>query len=581
MITWFFLAALGGLDAYDPQWLALVHYRIRLAGPESEINDPRFFVHPEGRYSPARELQATRESFGQPPETWTNEHTACRFPARYRYLAERQGRADGDAPATRCPALRAFLEATHSESVRLVFASSFLGNPASATGHVFLSVSSDRTRTGLFPLDLAINFAAAERTTEAILAYQLGGLSGGLEARFTAAPFYLKLLEYSRIEQRDLWSYDIRLNTGQVRRLMLHLWELLSVRFDYYFLTDNCAYQLMALLDVALEQPGLADRLSGIVLPVDVIAALSSQPGLLGKPIFHPSPQRRWLALQERLTEQEQAQVACIVNETCDRVSASEAVYFAALLYYESRPDQRMTPAHRRLLLGRARRPRAEARAIDVAQWSPESGHGVHRIQVATTWGEASGLLLGYRRALHDLLDSPAGHTLDGSVELLRLQMEGFFFDRPLIRLREAMLLSMTSLPGGNDWLAWAFDLGLTPMPTDEGFWGLGAALGLGHTWAADRCAFTFFSLAEGHVGGRLEGGFLAPWGVNGGVRYVVNDLGSLLLFDRVLWTHEADFIGHAPSLAARVPLTSAWALDLGARWVPGPGFFAGVSFYP
>lgn len=580
MIAWLILAALGGLDPSDPRWLALVHYQPRLAGPESEISDPRFFLHPEGRYLPEAELLATLQSFEAVASTpWTDEHPPCRFPARYLYVAERQGRTDGLAPAARCPGLRAFLETNPSAALRLVFASSFLGNPASATGHVFLSVSSNARRKGLFPLDLAINFAAVERTTQSILAYQLAGLSGALEARFTVAPFYLKLLEYSRIEQRDLWSYEVRLDETQVRRLMFHLWELLSVRFDYYFLTDNCAYQLAALLDVALDRPELTEQLQGIVLPVQLVEALSSEPDLLGVPTFHPSPQRQLLALEGRLTVQEREQVACIVSERCHPASSGELVHSAALLHYESQPNQRMSPAHRRLLLSRAHRARTEAAAIKVAQLPPESGHGVHRLQVMGSWAdERFGLLVGFRWALHDLLDSPIGHTRDGTVELIRLQMQTSFEGLP--RLREAVLLSMLSLPSGEGWMAWGFDLGLAPLPDESSFVSPGAALGVGHTWGVDRQALTLFGLVEGRVGGGPEHGFLVPWGFNGGLRYSVSDLGSVLLSDRALWTHTTAFIGHSPSLALRLHISPSWALDLGARWIMGPGFLGGFSLY-
>ncbi|HEB02545.1 MAG TPA: hypothetical protein ENI12_04855, partial [Nitrospirae bacterium] len=43
----------------SPQWIALVHYRPRaFGGYESLVDDPLFFLHPEGKRNPQAELEA-------------------------------------------------------------------------------------------------------------------------------------------------------------------------------------------------------------------------------------------------------------------------------------------------------------------------------------------------------------------------------------------------------------------------------------------------------------------------------------------------------------------------------------------
>ena len=50
--------------AEDPQWLALVHYRPAwFGGVRSTIDSDNFFVSPEGKYSPRKELEATIDLF--------------------------------------------------------------------------------------------------------------------------------------------------------------------------------------------------------------------------------------------------------------------------------------------------------------------------------------------------------------------------------------------------------------------------------------------------------------------------------------------------------------------------------------
>ena len=55
------------------------------------VDDPSFFLHPEGHQRPDLELAATLEALYAPPTGSTNEieHAVCRFVARYHWLRER------------------------------------------------------------------------------------------------------------------------------------------------------------------------------------------------------------------------------------------------------------------------------------------------------------------------------------------------------------------------------------------------------------------------------------------------------------------------------------------------------------
>jgi len=67
-------------------------------------------------------------------------------------------------------------------SVSLVYATGYLGNPASYYGHVLLKINSDGdTQTALE--DQAINFGAIIPDNEGMVSYILKGLMGGYESR--------------------------------------------------------------------------------------------------------------------------------------------------------------------------------------------------------------------------------------------------------------------------------------------------------------------------------------------------------------------------------------------------------------
>ncbi|MGT0149952.1 Lnb N-terminal periplasmic domain-containing protein [Vibrio metschnikovii] len=99
----------------------------------------------------------------------------------------------------------------------------------------------------------AINFAAEPEGNDNPALYAMKGLFGFYPGRFTVMPYYRKVREYNDIESRDIWEYPLNLTEQEVERVLLHLWEMQLAEFDYYFLDENCSYQLLALLELARD----------------------------------------------------------------------------------------------------------------------------------------------------------------------------------------------------------------------------------------------------------------------------------------------------------------------------------------
>ncbi|HRY30545.1 MAG TPA: DUF4105 domain-containing protein, partial [Elusimicrobiota bacterium] len=238
--------------ARDISWIRLLHYRRSLLGGwKSQVDGDSFFLSPKGKTQPAGELEATLRAFFQPaPADPQTLHPQCQFPARYAWLKS-QLRFD---PA-RLPEIRnARFEEWHARidpgSVTAVFASSYLNNPASMYGHTFLRVNQAGRKTDEPLTDYCINFAADTPERSGVI-FAAKGLLGAYPGRFTTTPYYMKVQQYNNIESRDLWEYTLSLTPEQTDRLARHLWEFGSTYFDYYFLTENCSYQLLPLLEVA------------------------------------------------------------------------------------------------------------------------------------------------------------------------------------------------------------------------------------------------------------------------------------------------------------------------------------------
>ncbi|MRR37246.1 DUF4105 domain-containing protein, partial [bacterium] len=122
-------------------WEVLLHYRPLGEERESLVDDPRFFLSPQGKISPAAELEATlRGLFAAGPDG--DEHPRCRFPARASWLAEELAIDADRLPPRACPQLDEASAAVNPQSVVLVFPSAHPNGPASMFGHTLLRVGS-------------------------------------------------------------------------------------------------------------------------------------------------------------------------------------------------------------------------------------------------------------------------------------------------------------------------------------------------------------------------------------------------------------------------------------------------------
>ncbi|RME64368.1 MAG: DUF4105 domain-containing protein, partial [Nitrospirae bacterium] len=280
----------------DKQWLKLLHYSPGLLGYRSVVDDPRFFLSPSGKTDPEAELIATVEAlFDRQVEG--DEHALCRFPARARWLMDRLEIKKEALPEVNCRSLDEFLQAVSPEKAYLVFASSFMGSPASMFGHTFLIISPKGTDSKL--LSYAANYAA-EATDRNGLLYAFKGVFGFYKGYFTVLPYYDKIRQYSNMEHRDLWEYPLNLTPEEVRFMVLHLWELKGIYSYYYFFDENCSYHLLFLLDAVRPEKSMTDRFSFWVIPVDTIRWAMKR-GLILPPVFRASKVTKIRAYAEGL----------------------------------------------------------------------------------------------------------------------------------------------------------------------------------------------------------------------------------------------------------------------------------------
>lgn len=348
--------------ARSTEWLRLLLYRARVGGGfVSRVDDGAFFLSAYGKTDPEAELVATLRAFFEPAFAGRgDEHPRCRFAARARWLAQRLP-LDGALPPIVCPALDAFQARLDPESVSVVHAANYVNNPASAFGHTFLRVKRRRSPNdpeGARLPDTGINYSARTDTENPLL-YAFKGLTGLFPGFFTFEPFETMVEHYAGFQSRDLWEYELALTPEELTSLVLHLWELSRVRIHYRYLTENCSYYVLAVIDAAAPRLALTSELNLAVLPGDTVKVLVRQPGLVARTFGRPS-----------------ARAASLARDG-------------------DRP------------------------AVDPAK-APERAHGSMRVSVgagATSLHDGGFATLAYRFALHDLADRP-----DGVAELVQLQ---------------------------------------------------------------------------------------------------------------------------------------------------------------
>lgn len=225
----------------DPHWLKLLHYSNPYFGNRiSDIDEGQFFLAKDGNKNPHAELLETIKNLQSSKESY------CRYPARRNWLESK-----GFTFSThQCEEYSAWTRDHSVKSLSMIFATGFLGNPASFFGHPLLKFNFKDEKSPLDMLDTAINYGAFTPPDVDPASYAINGMFGGYKAGFTSADFFYHANNYSELELRDMWEYELELSPKEVELIVGHLWELKEAKLNYYFFSDNCAYRMSELLEL-------------------------------------------------------------------------------------------------------------------------------------------------------------------------------------------------------------------------------------------------------------------------------------------------------------------------------------------
>ncbi|WP_322001432.1 DUF4105 domain-containing protein [Marinobacter alexandrii] len=471
-------------DLYlDPAWLTLMHYQQDTLGGgfTSLADDPDFFLSDQGKQAPERELEATLSAIQQPGSG--GGHAQCRFPARTTWL---QGQLDLSLPAVDCPAYEAWTETLNTETVTLVFAASYLNSPSSMFGHTFLRLDppQDDDETNLL-LANTISYAAdaAAHDSEILFAYK--GIFGGYPGITSVQPYYEKIRLYSDIEHRDLWEYRLNLTQAEVDLLIAHAWEIRDHNFDYYFFDENCAYRLLALIDVARPGTHLLDEVSTHAIPSDTVRWVVDK-DLVSEVYYRPSAATSVAYSLESLPEEQQTLAAAIANGYVDpesqeiqQLAPKQQAHILDATYdyvrYQSEADgwprEVAAPLSHNLLMARSDIDEAPApQSPPQPEIRDDQGHNTFRGSISSgqlAHREFTELTL--RPAYHDVLDPPAGYRPGAQLQFLRLDAR-YYTDNDELQLEQLIGVEIRSLsPRDQFFSPLSWQVGFGGRRTDNG----------------------------------------------------------------------------------------------------------------
>lgn len=285
----------------DPYWKLLLHYKRGIAGDRSLVDDPKFFLAPNGRRKPGAELEATLRSFFAVHSDPNTKHPALRFPARYFWLREQLNIDKARVPVDVDRFYQDLTARFDPKRAILVFPSGYMDSPASMFGHTLLLLENTK---GDKLTSMAVNYSA--RTEETFgPSFAIKGLLGLYEGYFSFLAYYEKINEYSNTDMRDIWEYYLNLDDRELHRLIAHMIELENIYSDYYFIDENCSYNLLFLLEAARPSSKLT---SGFTFTAEPIATIQSvlRSGMVSESQFRPSLYSRITISRSLLTDEEQ-----------------------------------------------------------------------------------------------------------------------------------------------------------------------------------------------------------------------------------------------------------------------------------
>lgn len=498
----------------------------------SAIHSDDFFNHPDGRVDAEAELFATLKAFWAGVGDDENNHAQCKFKGRYVWLNQQLDFKNFSLPEIRCPAYEDWSLNGTTESISIVFATGYLGNPASYYGHTLLKMNSNNSNDLTDLEDVTVNYGAIVPPDEGAIPYVFKGLFGFYEAGFSHIQYYYHNHNYGENELRDLWEYELDLNEGELQLVLGHTWEVLSKKYTYFFTRRNCAYRMAEILEV-IDGLDIIPQKRPWTVPQALIQKAANAE-LNGKPLikavhYHPSRQSRLYKRFSLLNAEQKVAVRKAVSDIefiesaefkAQSITNQQLILDVLLDYYQFVRETDLLEKdpnniyYRRVLAKRYQLPPGKSDITVSANDSPHNGRKPSLFSIGAAYNSqfGSGANLQFRPVYYDSLDTDFGHVKNASLSMGRLELS-VFDDRVFVKNLDVVSIesvnsAVTGLPGDTG-QSWKLRLGLERQ-----------------SLACDGCLVGFFQADIGQTHSIADGVLLGGY-LGGSLQEDKNDFGS------------------------------------------------------
>lgn len=447
------------MELYNaPYWKTLLHYKPSpFHKNKSLVDDPMFFLAKKGKTNPKAELEATIKAFFSPAPGKDERHAIERFPGRFKWICEQLNLSKEDFPYDGDAYYQSIVRKVNPGDVYLIFPAGFLKNPASVFGHTFLLMES-KGQSRL--LANSINYGAVTNVTGGVM-YAVLGLVGGFRGYFAFVPYYEKIKQYANMDMRDIWEYRLNFSEEEKDRMLRHIFDLSGIYSRYFFISENCSYNLLFLIEAAKPETDITNILSGVVEPIETVKTIC-ETGLTDKTDYRPSVYSKLEFQKTQLTRKQNKYVkdVCYGKKTAKDFPFGDLPKEKQAEIWEQASDYLTSLLNSRKISSDEYRPRfvsvlSERRKLGKIESStkitepphPEKAHGSKKISIhggKDIEGAYTGL--EFRLTAHEQLENPAGYASNselvfGEIDLRVHPQETDFY------LKKALIASVISLP--------------------------------------------------------------------------------------------------------------------------------------
>ncbi len=370
-------------------------------------------------------------------------HPNCLYPASLKYL-RKQGLVK--SANVHCPALEHWKAYHPQDKLAVVFASQYISNPSSAMGHTFLKFIRNDSED---LMNTTIGFLAAIDPKKVNpFSYIYKGLFGEFDGVFDEGYYFTKIREYSHMEARDVWEYELNFTNEEIDLLLDLIWELrLNFKIPYHYTHQNCGSFLLDML-LWVKQKSLT--FYSYRTPMDTLIVLNNE-NLILKEVYRPSLRANMLNSYLDLSPSEKTQVLDSVEKSVLTGPSSVGVDQTILEYlqlekykletYSGDPPKSFKEFENQVLLDRAKLGQRTSLQQTKTPLSPLLGHKTTELAVVananyynnnknsntgTGNSNSNDLNFGFELAAlsHHLLAAAPGFLKNSHLEALRFQFD-------------------------------------------------------------------------------------------------------------------------------------------------------------